>query len=79
MAETTSGCFISTDTAVSYAQGETVEIDNDEKKELMPPETVGEEIASFLLEEIQKGGVVDSTHQVSVLNFCTPLTFGHYF
>lgn len=79
MAETTSGCFISTDTAVSYAQGETVEIDNDEKKELMPPETVGEEIASFLLEEIQKGGVVDSTHQVSVLNFCTPLTFCHYF
>ncbi|KAJ0037822.1 hypothetical protein Pint_22194 [Pistacia integerrima] len=65
VAETTSGGFISADTAVSYAQGEVGEIDNDEKEELMPPENVGEDIASFLLEEIQKDGVIDSTHQHS--------------
>lgn len=34
----------------------------------MPPEDVGEQIASLLLEEIEKGGVVDSTHQVCALN-----------
>ncbi|KAJ0086964.1 hypothetical protein Patl1_07707 [Pistacia atlantica] len=36
----------------------------------MPPENVGEEIASFLLEEIQKGGVVDSTHQGLLFLLC---------
>ncbi|KAJ0013245.1 hypothetical protein Pint_21701 [Pistacia integerrima] len=70
VAETTSGCFISADTAVSHAQGEAGEIDNDEKEELTPPENVGEEIASFLLEEIQKGGVVDSTHQGLLFLLC---------
>lgn len=43
------------------------EIEYDEKRELMPPDNVGEQIASRLLEEIAKGGVVDSTHQVCVL------------
>ncbi|KAJ0025898.1 hypothetical protein Pint_07679 [Pistacia integerrima] len=70
VAETTSGCFISADTAVSHAQGEAGEIDNDEKEELTPPENVGEEIASLLLEEIQKGGVVDSTHQGLLFLLC---------
>ncbi|KAJ4704882.1 RNA 3'-terminal phosphate cyclase-like protein [Melia azedarach] len=70
VAETTSGCFISTDTAVSYAQGEVGAIDDDEKKELMPPEDVGEQIASLLLEEIEKGGVVDSTHQGLLFLLC---------
>lgn len=40
----------------------------DERKELMPPENVGEQIASILLEEIEQGGVVDSTHQVCVIS-----------
>ncbi|RZC71284.1 hypothetical protein C5167_034457 [Papaver somniferum] len=62
VAETTSGCFISTDTAVSYARGEGDE--DDETKELMPPEEIGEQAASMLLGEIKQGGVVDSTHQV---------------
>ncbi|KAJ0026286.1 hypothetical protein Pint_07603 [Pistacia integerrima] len=52
--ETTSDSFISADAT----------------EELMPPENVGEETASFLLEEIQKGGVVDSTHQGLLFLLC---------
>ncbi|KAI3714898.1 hypothetical protein L6452_21859 [Arctium lappa] len=37
VAETTSGCFLSVDTTISYARGDD-EMDVDEKKELMPPE-----------------------------------------
>ncbi|KAK4855893.1 hypothetical protein QYF36_012037 [Acer negundo] len=70
VAETTSGCFISVDSAVSYAQGEVGEIEDEEKKELTPPESVGEQIASFLLEEIEQGGVVDSTHQGLLFLLC---------
>ncbi|CAK9162867.1 unnamed protein product [Ilex paraguariensis] len=69
VAETTSGCFISADTAVSYARGEGEdEMEDEEKKELIPPEDIGKQIASVLLGEIEQGGVVDSTHQVCVLN-----------
>ncbi|KAK2640840.1 hypothetical protein Ddye_022603 [Dipteronia dyeriana] len=70
VAETTSGCFISVDTAVSYAPGEVGEIEDEKKKELTPPENVGEQIASFLLEEIEQGGVVDSTHQGLLFLLC---------
>ncbi|OVA19102.1 RNA 3'-terminal phosphate cyclase [Macleaya cordata] len=52
VAETTSGCFISTDTAVCYARGEDAD-DNGEKKELMAPEDIGEQTASMLLGEIE--------------------------
>ncbi|KAL8233444.1 hypothetical protein R6Q59_019544 [Mikania micrantha] len=62
IAETTSGCFISVDTTISYPR-ENDDMDIDEKKELVPPEEVGEEIASLLLAEIEQGGVADSTHQ----------------
>lgn len=63
--ETTSGCCISADAAVSYERGEaTDELEDLEKKELTPPEDVGVQIASVLLGEIEQGGVVDSTHQV---------------
>ncbi|RZC56750.1 hypothetical protein C5167_015597 [Papaver somniferum] len=68
VAETTSGCFISTDTAVSYARGEDDE--DDERKELMPPEEIGEQAASMLLGEIEQGGVVDSTHQGLLFLLC---------
>ena len=55
---------------MSYAQGgEEGAIEETEKKELMPPEEVGEQIASGLLGEIEQGGVVDSTHQVCFLIF----------
>ncbi|CAH1446362.1 unnamed protein product [Lactuca virosa] len=72
VAETTSGCFISVDTTNSYARGDNDdnEMDVDEKKELMPPEEVGEQIASLLLGEIEQGGVIDSSHQGLLFLLC---------
>ncbi|OAY51976.1 probable RNA 3'-terminal phosphate cyclase-like protein [Manihot esculenta] len=70
VAETTSGCFISADTAISYVRGDDIGEMEDERKELMPPENVGEQIASILLEEIEQGGVVDSTHQGLLFILC---------
>uniref|UniRef100_A0A2P2K6G0 Uncharacterized protein MANES_04G047600 n=3 Tax=Rhizophora mucronata TaxID=61149 RepID=A0A2P2K6G0_RHIMU len=70
VAETTSNCFISADTAVSYARGNDLDEMEDEKSELMPPEDIGEQIASVLLEEIEQGGVVDSTHQGLLFLLC---------
>ncbi|KAL3629313.1 hypothetical protein CASFOL_026535 [Castilleja foliolosa] len=69
-AETTPGCFISADTAVSYARAEDECDLEDEKKELTPPGDVGEKIASALLAEIEQGGVVDSTHQGLLFILC---------
>jgi RNA 3'-terminal phosphate cyclase-like protein len=68
VAETTSGCFITADTAVSYARADDGGMEG-EKQELVPAEDVGEQIASVLLNEIEQGGVVDTTHQVCV--FCS--------
>ncbi|KAF8399415.1 hypothetical protein HHK36_015280 [Tetracentron sinense] len=71
VAETTSGCFISADTAVSYARGEDTDaLEDEERKELMPPGDIGEQIASILLGEIEQGGVVDSTHQGLLFLLC---------
>ncbi|KAL6960710.1 hypothetical protein U1Q18_038473 [Sarracenia purpurea var. burkii] len=71
VAETTTGCLISADNAISYARGdEDGEIDEEEKKMLMPPGDVGEQIASVLLGEIAQGGVVDSTHQGLLFLLC---------
>lgn len=71
VAETTSGCYISADTAVSYARKEeTADMEDDEKMDLKPPEDVGVEIASALLGEIEQGGVVDSTHQSLLFLLC---------
>ncbi|KAI3929157.1 hypothetical protein MKX01_006393 [Papaver californicum] len=67
VAETTTGCFSSTNTAVSHARGEVNE--DDERKELMPPEEIGERAASMLLGEIEQG-VVDSTHQGLLFLLC---------
>ncbi|KAJ4823034.1 hypothetical protein Tsubulata_012351 [Turnera subulata] len=67
-AETTSGCFVSADTAVSYAREDDVTEIDDEKKELLPPADAGEQIASVLLQEIEQGVVVDSRHQVCVVS-----------
>ncbi|KAJ6425135.1 hypothetical protein OIU84_025831 [Salix udensis] len=69
VAETTSGCFISADTAVSHARVEDGGVE-DEKAELMSPEDVGEQIASVLLQEIEQGGVVDTTHQGLLFLLC---------
>ncbi|CAA0828446.1 Probable RNA 3-terminal phosphate cyclase-like protein [Striga hermonthica] len=70
VAETTSGCFISADTAVSYGRAEDEDELEDEKKELSPPGDIGENIASALLGEIEQGGVVDSTHQGLLFLLC---------
>ncbi|KAB2601662.1 RNA 3'-terminal phosphate cyclase-like protein [Pyrus ussuriensis x Pyrus communis] len=71
VAETTSGCCISADTAISYSRGEeTVELEDEEKKDLMPPEDVGVQMANVLLGEIEQGGVVDSTHQGLLFLLC---------
>ncbi|KAL2458532.1 putative RNA 3'-terminal phosphate cyclase-like protein [Abeliophyllum distichum] len=70
VAETTSGCFISADTVVSYASGKEDGMDDEENKELSPPEDVGEQITSMLLGEIEQEGVVDSTHQGLLFLLC---------
>ncbi|KAF2616805.1 hypothetical protein F2Q68_00038798 [Brassica cretica] len=70
VAETTAGCYISADTAVSCGRTEeTGEIDV-ERRERKPAEDTGVEIASWLLQEIEKGGVVDSTHQGLLFILC---------
>ncbi|KAJ1435827.1 RNA 3-terminal phosphate cyclase, insert domain [Sesbania bispinosa] len=63
VAETTSGCFISADTAASHSRDEDYCSLADEKSDLMPPEYIGERIANVLLGEIAQCGVVDSMHQ----------------
>ncbi|XP_059300476.1 probable RNA 3'-terminal phosphate cyclase-like protein [Lycium ferocissimum] len=70
VAETTSSCVISADTAVSYAKGEDDADLEDDRKDLIPAEEVGEQIASALLAEIKQGGVVDSTHQGLLFLLC---------
>ncbi|CAH8362803.1 unnamed protein product [Eruca vesicaria subsp. sativa] len=70
VAETTAGCYISADTAVSCGRAEeTGELDV-ERQERKPAEDTGVEIASWLLQEIEKGGVVDSTHQGLLFILC---------
>ncbi|XP_047311107.1 probable RNA 3'-terminal phosphate cyclase-like protein [Impatiens glandulifera] len=69
VAETTSNCFISVDTTISYSRNEGVNMDED-RIELTPPVDVGEQIASALLSEISQGGVVDSTHQGLLFLLC---------
>ncbi|KAL8143457.1 hypothetical protein V2J09_016489 [Rumex salicifolius] len=71
VAETTSGCFISADTAVSNPHAnDAIVMEDLEKKTLMPADEVGEKIASLLLGEIAQGGVVDSTHQGLLFLLC---------
>ncbi|KAH6774496.1 RNA cyclase family protein [Perilla frutescens var. hirtella] len=70
VAETTSGCYISADMAVSYGRGDDEDEPEDEKKDLSPPGDIGEKIASTLLGEIEQGGVVDSTHQGLLFLLC---------
>ncbi|KAL2934484.1 putative RNA 3'-terminal phosphate cyclase-like protein [Bienertia sinuspersici] len=70
VAETTSGCYISADTAISYPRKEETAEMEDEKVDLKSPELVGVEIASALLSEIEQGGVVDSTHQGLLFLLC---------
>ncbi|WJX48033.1 hypothetical protein P8452_34649 [Trifolium repens] len=71
VAETTSGSYISVDTAASHGMHEeTSDTGDDEKKDLMPPEDIGEGIANVLLGEIAQSGVVDSTYQGLLFLLC---------
>ncbi|XP_042377476.1 probable RNA 3'-terminal phosphate cyclase-like protein isoform X1 [Zingiber officinale] len=72
VAETTTGCLISTDIAISHPKPEDMDTmeDSYEKPEMLPPEDVGVQVASILLGEIEQGGVVDSTHQGLVFLLC---------
>ncbi|KAM0951259.1 putative RNA 3'-terminal-phosphate cyclase (ATP) [Dioscorea sansibarensis] len=72
VAETTTGCLISADSAVCYSQDDNMDAfeDSEEKAELIPPEDVGVQTASILLGEIEQGGVVDSTHQGLLFLLC---------
>lgn len=68
VAETTSGCYISVDTAAAHVRDEdTSGLADDVKKDLMPPEEIGEGIANILLGEIAQSGVIDSSYQVRKL------------
>ncbi|KAL9679233.1 hypothetical protein QQ045_017089 [Rhodiola kirilowii] len=69
VAETTTGCYISCDTAIHHARTELADIE-EERSEQTPPEEVGEEMACALLEEIRQGGIVDSTHQGLLFLLC---------
>ncbi|GAU19413.1 hypothetical protein TSUD_76570 [Trifolium subterraneum] len=71
VAETTSGCYISVDTAASHGKDEdTSGLADDVKKDLMPPEDIGVGIANVLLGEISQSGVVDSTYQGLLFLLC---------
>ncbi|KAJ3669317.1 hypothetical protein LUZ60_011267 [Juncus effusus] len=70
VAETTAGCLISADSTVSHPKADEMEEEMDEKPELMSPEDLGVRAASMLLEEVEQGGVVDSSHQGLLFILC---------
>ncbi|TVU15824.1 hypothetical protein EJB05_39363 [Eragrostis curvula] len=69
VAETTTGCLISIDAAVSYPNVDEIN-EESEMPELMSPEDLGVKAASMLLEEVAQGGVVDSAHQGLLFILC---------
>ncbi|KMT07175.1 hypothetical protein BVRB_6g155000 [Beta vulgaris subsp. vulgaris] len=69
VAETTSGCCISVDTAVHRPHEEETG-ETEVEVCLRSAEDVGVDIASALLGEIEQGGVVDSTHQGLLFILC---------
>lgn len=72
VAETTSGCLISaeccaTSTSSSQSLKGVVQDSSAYDEPLLVPEDIGRMAAQVLLEEINRGGVVDGTHQGLVL------------
>ena len=71
VAETTSGCLISAEccaTSTSSSQSlKSVVQDSAFDEPLLVPEDIGKMAAQVLLEEINRGGVVDGSHQALVL------------
>ncbi|GLJ45219.1 hypothetical protein SUGI_0951760 [Cryptomeria japonica] len=72
VAETTTGCLISAECAANHTMSEeSGDIsDAENQKAPMLPEDIGSQGAMMLLEEIKKGGVVDSTHQGLLFLLC---------
>jgi len=68
VAETTSGCFISANTAVFHARDDDTSSLADDAR----PDASGVRTTNALLGEIAQSGVVDSAHQVSMsaVSFC---------
>ncbi|CAN6280713.1 unnamed protein product [Urochloa humidicola] len=69
VAETTTDCLLSVDATVSYPHVDEMS-EESEKPEVMSPEDLGVQVASMLLEEVDQGGVVDSTHQGLLFMLC---------
>lgn len=66
VAETTTGCVLGADaasTACASAMSEAADLEWADDAEARVPEDVGRRVAEALVAEIQRGGVVDSTHQ----------------
>ncbi|KAF3783856.1 putative RNA 3'-terminal phosphate cyclase-like protein [Nymphaea thermarum] len=72
VAETTTGCLISAEASACYSGGYGVDsiVGEESKHAPTPPEDLGVQAASLLLEEIKQGGVVDSTHQGLLFLLC---------
>ncbi|CAL4928198.1 unnamed protein product [Urochloa decumbens] len=69
VAETTTGCLLSVDATVSYPHVDEMN-EESENPGVMSPEDLGVQVASMLLEEVDQGGVVDSTHQGLLFMLC---------
>mmetsp|Transcript_17590 Transcript_17590/g.30185 ORF Transcript_17590/g.30185 Transcript_17590/m.30185 type:complete len:382 (+) Transcript_17590:112-1257(+) len=76
VAETTSGCLISAEESATTRQregeGEQSEeaLQRGDQEPLIVPEDIGQAAAHALLEEIRRGGAVDSSHQPLILTLC---------
>eukprot|EP00798_Chlamydomonas_sp_ICE-L_P023245 gene23245-30469_t len=69
VAETTSGCLISAEACATQG-GMIPDGGGEEAEPLVVPEDIGKAASQLLLEEIQRGGVVDSSHQGLLLLMC---------
>lgn len=70
VAETTSGCLISAECAAEQLRRDDASGAREAKGAVLLPEEVGEQVARQLLQEIERGGVVDSTHQALLFLLC---------
>lgn len=66
VAETTTGCLISAESAASHNLKDKV----DENQSSLLPEDLGSQASRMLLKEIRQGGVVDSSHQGLLFLLC---------
>ncbi|CAD7704662.1 unnamed protein product [Ostreobium quekettii] len=74
VAETTSGCYVSSEACASYRQGQgkgPSALQGQVAEEvLVVPEDIGKHAAAALLEEVHRGGVVDGCHQALLILLC---------